>query len=100
MQPPKSETCVICGVRTAETVDHVPPKGFFKGVTNAQLRTVPACWVCNNGASSDDEDMRFYISTQIGKQNPASKVLWDDGAYKTIKRKIKLRNSFLANVRE
>ncbi len=100
MHPPKSEICVICGVRTAETVDHVPPKGFFKGVTNAQLRTVPACWVCNNGASSDDEDMRFYISAQIGKQNPASKALWDDGAYKTIKRKIRLRNSFLANARE
>jgi hypothetical protein len=100
MQPPKSETCVICGIRPAETVDHVPPKCFFKGVTNAQLRTVPSCWACNNGASSDDEDMRFYISAQIGKQNPASKVLWDDGAHKTIKRKIKLRSSFLANVRD
>lgn len=70
MQPPKSETCVICGVRLAETVDHVPPKGFFRGVVNAQLRTVPACRTCNNGASSDDEDVRFFISAQIGKQNP------------------------------
>lgn len=100
MQPPKSEACVICGVRPADTVDHVPPKCLFKGVENAQLRTVPACRECNNGASSDDEDMRFYISAQIGKQNPASSALWDDGAYKTIKRKVKLRKSFLANARE
>lgn len=93
MQPPKSETCVICGVRIAETVDHVPPKGFFRGVENAQLRTVPACHTCNNGASSDDEDVRFFISAQIGKQNPASKKLWEDGAHKTILRKTKLREA-------
>ena len=96
MQPPKSDICVICGVRPAETVDHVPPKGFFKGVVNAQLRTVPACWECNNGASSDDEDVRFFISAQIGKQNPASKQLWEAGAHKTILRKTKLRDAFVA----
>lgn len=100
MQPPKSNVCVICGVRPAETVDHVPPKCFFKGVEDAQLRTVPACSICNNGASSDDEDVRFYISAQIGKQNPASAALWDGGAYRTINRKLKLRQSFLANARE
>ncbi|NDP37540.1 MAG: hypothetical protein GZ093_02125 [Rhodoferax sp.] len=100
MQPPKSCVCVICGVRPAETVDHVPPKCFFKGVEDAQLRTVPACSICNNGASSDDEDVRFYISAQIGKQNPASAALWDGGAYRTITRKLKLRKSFLANTRE
>jgi len=100
MQPPKSNVCVICGVRPAETVDHVPPKCFFKGVENPQLHTVPACSICNNGASSDDEDVRFYISAQIGKQNPASAALWDGGAYRTINRKLKLRKSFLANALE
>ncbi len=84
----------------AETVDHVPPKGFFKGVVNAQLRTVPACRTCNNGASSDDEDLRFYISVQIGKENSASKKLWEDGAHKTILRKTKLRKAFLSTVKE
>lgn len=100
MQPPKSETCVICGLRIAETVDHVPPKGFFRGVENAQLRTVPACHTCNNGASSDDEDVRFFISAQIGKQNLASKKLWEDGAHKTILRKTKLREAFVATAGE
>ena len=100
MQPPKSDICVICGTRPAVTVDHVPPKCFFKGVANAQLDTVPACTVCNNGASSDDEDVRFYISAQIGKEYAAAAALWDDGAYRSIKRKLKLRQSFLANARE
>jgi hypothetical protein len=100
MQPPTSDTCVICGVRSAETVDHVPPKGFFKGVVNAQLRTVPACRDCNNGASSDDEDVRFFVSAQVGKQYPASKQLWEAGAHKTILRKTKLREAFVATARE
>jgi len=100
MQPPKSDICVICGVRPAETVDHVPPKGFFKGAVNAQLRTAPACWECNNGASSDDEDVRFFISAQIGKQNFASKQLWEAGAHKTILRKAKLREAFVATAGE
>jgi hypothetical protein len=100
VQPPKSEICVICGARRADTVDHVPPKGLFKGVLNAQLRTVPACRVCNNGASSDDEDLRFFISVQIGKQNPASTILWDEGAHKSILRKTKLRESFVATARD
>lgn len=65
-------------------------------MTNAQLRTVPACFACNNGASSDDQDVRFFISAQIGKQNPASKALWEEGAYKTIKQKTRLREPFLA----
>ena len=100
MQPPRSSICVICGTRAAVTVDHVPPKCFFKGVANAQLRTVPACEICNNGASSDDEDVRVYISAQIGKGNSASAALWDDGAYRTLKRKLKLRQALLANARE
>lgn len=100
MQPLKSTICVICGVRPAETDDHVPPKGFFKGVVNAQLRTVPACWDCNNRASSDDEDVRFFISAQIGKANPASKQLWEAGAHKTILRKTKLREAFVATAGE
>lgn len=100
MQPPKSDICVICGVRLADTVDHVPPKGFFRGVENAQLRTVPACKPCNNGASSDDEDIRFFISAQVGKQTPATKKLWDDGAHKTILKKTRLREAFVAGAGE
>jgi hypothetical protein len=100
MQPPKSEVCVICGVAQAETLDHVPPKAFFKGVKNAQLLTVPACALCNNGSSSDDEDVRFYISALIGRQNFASDALWRDGAHKTILRKKRLRDSFLESARE
>jgi hypothetical protein len=100
MQPPKSDVCVICGIRAATTHDHVPPKGFFKGSKNAALVKVPACAPCNNGASSDDEDMRFYMSMQVGKQTPESSRLWEQGAHKSVKRKTALRNHVLGTARE
>jgi len=99
VQPPKSEICVICGCRPATTQDHVPPKGLFKGLS-AQLITVPACSTCNNGASSDDEDLRFYISMQVGKQTPGAAALWDQGAHKSIKRKTTLRASVVDSAHE
>ncbi|WPC67344.1 hypothetical protein SBP18_02255 [Rhodoferax ferrireducens] len=44
--------------------------------------------------------MRFFLSAQIGKQNPASKKLWEEGAHKTILRKSKLRQAFVASAGE
>lgn len=99
MQPPKSEICVLCGTRAATTRDHVPPKCFFRGLQIA-LSTVPACCECNNGASSDDEDMRFFVSMQVGKQAPGAKGLWEDGALKSVKRKTSLREQVTSTARE
>lgn len=90
---------MICGCRPATTQDHVPPKGLFKGLAT-QLITVPACATCNNGSSSEDEDLRFYISMQVGKQTPGSAALWDQGAHKSLKRKTRLRTSVIATARE
>lgn len=92
MQSPKSDVCVICGIRAATTHDHVPPKCFFKGSKGAALVTVPACAPCNNGASADDEDMRFYMSMQVGKKTLESSRLWEQGARKSVMRKTALRN--------
>ncbi len=100
MQPPKSKICVICGLRPATTQDHVPPKCLFKGLSTKQLITVPACSTCNNGASSDDEDLRFYISLQVGKRTIESAALWDQGAHKSIKRKTRLRMSVIDTMRD
>lgn len=98
-RPPQSPVCVLCGSRPAETRDHVPPKGLFKGLI-ADLITVPSCRPCNNGASSDDEDLRFYVSAQVGKPTHDAARLWDDGALKSFRRKAKLRNSVLPSLRE
>lgn len=99
MQPPKSDICVICGTNRATTVEHVPPRGFFKGVSG-QFRTVPACSACNNGSSKDDEELRLYISAQIGKQTEGAKLLWEKGAHKSALRSTQLRSAFMSTLRE
>jgi len=99
MQPPKSSICVICGINPATTVDHVPPKGFFKGISG-QFRTVPACNICNNGSSKDDEALRNYISAQIGKQTEGSKKLWEKGAHKSLKRNTQLCSALLSSLND
>lgn len=99
MQPSNSEFCVLCGIRKATTRDHVPPRGFFKGL-QAQFITVPACAECNNGASSDDEDMRFFVSMQVGKGAPGAADLWESGALKSVKRKTSLRQQVISTTRE
>ena len=99
MQPPKSSICVICGVRPATTVEHVPPRGFFKGISG-QFRTVPACKICNNESSEDDEVLRNYVSAQIGKQTEGAKYLWEKGAHKSLKRSTKLRSALLSTMNE
>ncbi len=99
MQPPKSDICVICETNPATTDEHVPPRGFFKGLSG-QFRTVPACSACNNGSSKDDEELRLYISAQIGKQTEAAKILWEKGAHKSILRSTQLRSTFMSTLRE
>lgn len=99
MQPPKSPICVICGSRPATTVEHVPPRGFFKGIVG-QFRTVPACNICNNGSSEDDEALRNYISAQIGKQTAGAKYLWEMGAHKSFLRSTRLRSALLSTTHE
>ena len=99
MQSPSSAICVLCAERPATSRDHVPPRGFFKGL-QANFITVPACAGCNQGASSDDEDMRFFVSMQVGKQAPGAASLWNDGALKSVKRKTSLRRQVTSTARE
>jgi hypothetical protein len=99
MQPPKSSICVICGNHPATTVEHVPPRGFFKGV-EGQFLTVPACFACNNGSSADDELLRNYISLQIGTQTAGSRQLWEKGAHKSLLRSPKIRSQLLSTLHQ
>lgn len=46
--------CIYCGAH-ATTRDHVPPKIFLNQPFPPNLRTVPSCRACNNGASLDEQ---------------------------------------------
>lgn len=99
MQPPKSEICVLCGTGAATTSEHVPPRGFFKGISG-QFITVPACFACNNGTSEDDELLRNYLSAEVGGSTEESKQLWKKGAHKSFIRSRKFRNELMATLTE
>ena len=77
----------------------MPPRGFFKGIVG-QFLTVPACNICNNGSSVDDEALRNYISAQIGKQTTGAKYLWEMGAHKSFLRSTRLRSALLSTTQE
>lgn len=53
--------CTYCGSVGPLSVDHVPPRCLFGSPTPNDLIKVPACLLCNQGASKDDE----YLKTML-----------------------------------
>lgn len=58
----KKEYCIYCG-EIAETKDHVPPKCFLDKPYPI-LKTVPACFQCNN-AFSLNEQLVMYMTDYL-----------------------------------
>jgi hypothetical protein len=53
--------CVLCNVREADSVEHVPPESFFEAPYPENLITVPACTPCNRGSHLDDDYLLAYL---------------------------------------
>jgi hypothetical protein len=66
--------CAICGTNEATTRDHIPPQGLYPTPRDNDINfnTVPACDICNNGSSSDDEEFKVFIGIATGEhqRNP------------------------------
>lgn len=82
--------CAICGVREATTRDHIPPKAIFVRPLPTTLVTVPACALCNNGASGHDEHFRVYLGMVVGDRNPKATQLWKERSMATLRKNKKL----------
>jgi hypothetical protein len=76
--------CVLCGSRPATTLDHVPPKGLFIA-PRPRLITVPACEICNGGASEDEEQLKVFVSIKDGPHSPALQDFWREGGLRTVR---------------
>jgi len=86
--------CVYCG-KEATTRDHVPPKGFFREPFPANLKTVPACFDCNNGNSADEDYLRnvFAMSYEEGNiSTEIAKDVWEQKVTRTIGKNKKFLN--------
>ncbi len=53
--------CIYCGEH-AGTRDHVPPRFLLERPFPPNLRTVPSCMRCNNGASRDEQYLLALIA--------------------------------------
>jgi len=53
--------CAYCGLPTADTDDHIPPKSIYQKPGPSHAPSVKACASCNHGASQDDEYFRDTV---------------------------------------
>lgn len=75
----KPEFCALCAGEAC-TEDHVPPQNLYPKPRrpNLQLHTVPACKSCNNGASTDDEELNMIVGVSVGDVQPNQNEVVDD----------------------
>jgi hypothetical protein len=88
-------TCVFCGVRTATTRDHVPPKALFVP-PRPPLIAVPACEFCNNGMSAQEEEFKVFISAKNGLFTQSAANFWRNGGYRSVQKNNRLRKTLLS----
>jgi hypothetical protein len=91
---PFSMRCYLCNKPNPMTRDHVPPKGFFPVPGPTNLITLPCCESCNNSYSLDDEAMRVWLSSALGRSSAGE---WIEN-YKAIPRIIKRSPAFGAKL--
>ena len=70
-------------------MDHVPPKALFLR-PRPMLITVPACEICNRGASEAEAKFMVYMSVKRGIDTPSSIAFWKHGGFKAVKNNQKL----------
>lgn len=91
--------CVLCNKRSAETRDHVPPKGCFAKPLPNDLITIPSCLKCNRDGSKFDEKFRVYLSLHVGIDTPRTKALWENHALRTARHNKQLTDKIVRSMR-
>lgn len=85
------QSCVYCGVAVSVTADHVPPKAFFPRPRPSNLKTVPACFACNNAAGRDEEYfLAALMFSDAGVTEPGKK-LWNQKLQRMYAKNLGLR---------
>ena len=70
--------CYLCGVRPADTKDHLFPSGLFNKPLPSNLLTLPACKECNNALSSDEEQFRVFLASGMAYETKAGFRIWTE----------------------
>ncbi len=91
-----NSTCVICGINQATTKEHIPPRCFF-AKPRPQLKTVPACYECNNGNSTIDEAFKVLGNIMECSFDEAKSENFTKVTGSTLSRNKKVTNTILEN---
>ena len=70
--------CYLCGIRPADTKDHLFPSGLFNRPLPTNLITLPACRECNNALSSDEEQFRVFVASGKAIETEAGFRVWTE----------------------
>lgn len=71
--------CYLCGLRSAETKDHLFPRALFNRPLPSNLPTgLPACRQCNNELSKDEEQFRLFLASGMAYESEAGRRIWDE----------------------
>ena len=87
----RRDACIYCGA-PSDSRDHAPPRLFLESPRPSNLRTVPACRRCNQGASADEE----YVGALLAHTGTAQ-VLQDKVATGGVVDRALLRSRKLAS---
>jgi hypothetical protein len=90
----QKQLCALCGINTATTREHVPPKSIFLQPRPNNLITIPCCKACNNGSSKSDEKFKVYLGLHAAMYSPNGEKLFQE-ALKTLNRSPKLKSQVL-----
>lgn len=74
-----AQRCYLCGVRQANTKDHLFPKGLFpRPIPNNLPPRLPACRLCNEGLSNDEESFRVFVAAGMAYETQAGFRIWTE----------------------
>lgn len=59
----RSDQCIYCGEK-ADSVDHFPPRSFFREGQWPKNYAFPACKACNNGKGEDEQVIGMVLKMQ------------------------------------
>jgi hypothetical protein len=72
------EICCLCGLRLANTRDHLFPKCLFIPPRPTNLPTIPACKQCNQELSKDEEAFRVFVAAGMAHEKDTGNRIWRD----------------------
>ncbi len=81
------DNCIYCGSQEKITKEHVIPRGVFpEGYTVSNPIIVPACQLCNNRYSKDEEFFRNFITTITSDRSKDADKVFNSSVRRSIRR--------------